>query len=64
MKIEIHCPMHGKTEEIELPDGYFNFEGEIKCGSGEEAGYGGKKAPYILRIKLAGTKVVEVERAQ
>jgi hypothetical protein len=28
-KIEIHCPFHGQTEEIQIPDGYYNFEGEM-----------------------------------
>ena len=31
MTIEIHCPFHRSTEVVELPDGYYNFEGEIKC---------------------------------
>ena len=31
MTIEIHCPFHRSTEVVELPDGYYSFEGEIKC---------------------------------
>ena len=64
--IEIHCPWHGETESIELPDGYFNFEGEIKCAStGVIRGPTGQSqgGPFTLKIKLYGGDVVEVARA-
>lgn len=58
MEIEIHCPYHAKTEKIELPDGYYNFEGEVACGTP-----GGVSTTTVLRLKLAGGKPVAVERA-
>lgn len=65
MKIEIHCPYHGKTEEIELPDGYETFEGEIKCSDeGTAPGMTGFVGNYTLRIKLSRGAVMAVERAR
>lgn len=58
-EIEIHCPIHGVTEKLELPDGYFNFEGEVRCASPVgNSGLGGE-----LRIRLEGDEVKMVERA-
>ncbi len=39
MTIEIHCSFHGATEVIQLPDGYYDFEGEIKCLWGSNDGW-------------------------
>jgi len=42
IKLEIHCPVHGKTETIELPDSYLgpgdrnSFDGEVLC-TGQES---------------------------
>ena len=63
--IEYHCPYHGKIEELELPEGYFNFEGEIQCPDNTPVGAipNRKEAPFILRIKLSGAAITQVERA-
>ena len=64
--IAIQCPYHGQTESIELPEGYFNFEGEIKCGETKAARVPGgqqQAGPFTLKIKLYGGDVVEVARA-
>ncbi len=64
--IFFHCPWHGVAESIELPDGDFNFKGEIKCGSaGPATGPGGQpqNGPFTLSIELSGGSVVKVSRA-
>ena len=50
MTIEIHCPFHRSTEVVELPDGYYNFEGEIKClwDSGDEWYKANQGIPFFM----------------
>jgi hypothetical protein len=60
MQIQIHCPHHHKTEELELPESYReNFEGEVTCSP--RRGEGELACP--LRIKIKGGLPVSVERA-
>jgi len=59
-QIEIHCPMHGKIEILELPDGYKDFEGEVVCPTP----VGGRRTGASLRIKIKENKLVTVERAR
>jgi len=61
-KIQIHCPWHGNQEEIEIPDGYTSFEGEVKCASGARID-GNIGGPFVLHIRLASGQVIEVSRA-
>ena len=58
MDIEIQCPFHAKVEAITLPEGYSDFDGEIKCPATPP----GDK--LVLRIKLEGGKVVSVQRTR
>ena len=58
MEIAIQCPFHARIEEMTLPDGYSDFEGEIKCPSTPP----GDK--LVLRIKLEAGKVVNVQRTR
>ena len=62
MQIEYHCPYHGEIETLELPDGYYNFEGEVRCPSG--ASVGGSTGPYIPHLKLDASNVIMVERSR
>jgi len=59
LQIEIHCPVHGEIEILELPDGYKDFEGEVKCPT-PLTNY---KTGANLRIKIKDNKLVTVERA-
>jgi len=62
MKIEIHCPFHGNQEEIEVPDYYLPFEGEVICSS--EASVGTNSGPFVLHIKIAPNgRAMQVVRA-
>ena len=62
-KIEVHCPWHGGQEEIEVPDGYADFEGEVKCSS--EASVGTNHGPFVLHVKLHPSgRVIELSRAR
>jgi len=59
MEIEIHCPVHGNTEILDLPDGYKDFEGEVKCPvplSRQRPGGAN------LKIKIVAGFLVSVER--
>ena len=60
-KIEVHCPYHGTSESLEVPDEYYNFEGEVACPTSDNILDSDRKA-LILKVKLAGGKVVSVER--
>ena len=35
MELEIHCPVHGFSETLSLPDGYKDFDGEVVCPIGQ-----------------------------
>jgi len=59
MKIEIHCPVHGETEILDLPDGYETFEGEVKCPVPLRTGSSGAN----LKIKILAGTLLSVERA-
>ena len=58
MEIEIQCPFHAQVEKLELPDGYTDFEGEVKCPSTPR----GDK--LVLRIKVEDGKVTSVTRSR
>jgi len=48
--LQVHCPFHGKEEEIQVPDGYGGFEGEVKCAS--EASVGNNNGPFVTESAL------------
>lgn len=55
LKVEIHCPYHGKLETLELPDGYRFFKGEVRCGADEGS--------MPIKIEIRDGKIVSVERS-
>ena len=55
LKVEIHCPHHGKLETLELPDEYSHFKGEVRCGAGEDS--------MPIKIEIRGAKIISVERS-
>lgn len=56
MKIEIHCPHHGETESLELPDSYKHFDGEVRCSPPEG------ETSHIIKIRLVRGSLVSAER--
>lgn len=56
MKIEIHCPHHGETESLELPDSYKHFDGEVRCSPPEG------ETSHIIKIGLVRGSLVSAER--
>ncbi len=60
MELEIHCPIHGTSETLELPDHYKDFEGEVVCPTPVNApGSGDGKAR--LRLKIIDGLLISVD---
>jgi len=58
MEIEIHCPVHGEKETLDLPDSYENFEGQVTC----PVPVGNRSQGAALKIKIVDGKLVSLER--
>ena len=57
MEFQIYCPYHLKPENLELPESYKDFEGEVKCAPppGEAAA--------TLKVRVVNGFLVDADRA-